>query len=380
MAKINLITQEITSSVFPTMEVLRSQQHEVVLWTASNDKVEIPTHLSSVFFPFKTWSLAEVILFCSQHLLSPGEVFHLIAGKEWGPKQTFLFLALQSIPQHSVLVTMTDDFLLSESSSVFFLLKNSKTLVFENYSSKLKAHQLCHRKKMQKWLVQAPLFQHTIHQTKKSSESENLYLTNENHPESLFDKIFEPENEVSVTPVIFTPLSKNSQRLIQLPQNFKTVFLLSENESLPDFDWKVLNFEILSTSAMPYFFQSCNEWEFSIINWIKNHPDQRVKAFIFLAGQELTTQQTTFWMQKALQYQIPVILDYEQAMTYSKLWQPGKNCLLFSKVQLDLDWACTMDKIKECDFSLFAHHFESPSLDPYFNEVSRLYQGLFPNP
>ncbi len=371
MAKINLITQEITTSILTTAQILKSQQHDVFLWTDQKNKTVSPSNLTNIFFPFEKWSLGESLAFLSRYALSSSEVFHFFAGQKWHWRQTSLYLGISSLPQHRTLLTITDEFLQEDSASLDFILQTSPTVIFESYLSKQKAHQKSPRKRNQKWMIQSPLFQ------LQTSQVHILGPANsEDSPTESFDFFFQSTG-LSSQLCLISPLKFQSQNLLKLSQSFSMFFLYSDTQEISDFDWKRWHHQIQEMKGLPFTCAPEKKGCASLFRWINSSTQKaKTRVAIFICGETLTTQELTFWMSLSLQYRIPIILDDEQSMTYSTLWKPGQNCLLLPRNDLQKNWTFCLHKIKNMSWdSSQAQELDPATLDNLFNQVSRLYQS-----
>jgi hypothetical protein len=330
MAKIHFITQEITPSLFSTEKALRSLQHEVTVWTQSSPLTETTNYPFPLFTPFTTWTLVEMFTFTTKWVTAESCIFHLIASKSWGPKQMVMWSLLESLPQHRVYMTATDEALNERSASLEILLRTCPKMFFESLSSKQRAHEIFPKQKWQDWQVVPPLM---------DLYSKDLRKTDFVYSESISDR----DVSESIQPSVSYPhrnaetAGPTEQRTLLLPcegdvpfifsnrkyfdflRQFRTLFNLSSTKEISDFEdfsWRtylkqneLVNYEI------------CRDLDLNF------QPNQHTEGLIlYLAATPLSSQAMTRWIEWAVIQQIPVVMTYEQGTLFSALWKKGSNC------------------------------------------------------
>lgn len=378
MAKIHFITQEITPSLFSTEKALRSLQHDVTIWTQASPVTENTNFPFPVFTPFSTWTLVEMFTFATKWVATESCVFHFIASKSWGPKQMVMWSLLESLPQHRVYMTVTDEALNERSASLGILLRTCPRIFFESLPSKQKAHEIFPKQKWQDWQVVPPLMDLYGKDPRKTDFVYSESMGDQEGSESTEPSTSLPyQNAAGASPTEprtlllpcegDVPFIFSNRKYFDFLKQFRILFNLSSTKEISDFEdfsWRtylkqneLINYEI------------CRDLD---LNLQRNQHTEGL--ILYLAATPLSSQSMTRWMEWAVMQRIPVVMTYEQGTLFSALWKKGSNSFFVDETMIYNRPRWTKEQIQSLPQQA---PFSRDSVDVVLNQIANAMNRIY---
>lgn len=361
MAKIALITKNLTSTSWQLALALKAQQHEVLILTSRGE--EVPPGDLQVWSYFKSWSALEAFRLLPRLFMQQIQIMHLVLHEDrLNAGQAVLSAFARSHPQ----CILTTSLLhikrgLKRSNPVRYLIEESDIVTCPTTESMGHLRGLNVRSTRQGRGILPPIL--NLH--------ESLNVTANSTETSLdLPKDLKIENAV-VFPLRETYFDKSNKHLNHLKElHQKHPVLLWGSFQ----DWTLRDRK---------GFEAWMKQSGSILPWaVTGQLDlsqlqalfKNVKA-LFLAGLDLTPHELTDYYLKAIHNHLALVIDDRQARLHADLWKNGVNCWILRLDSFAQDLHQWLNKTEiHLPESLSENLMRNRHLmDSSLNELNRLY-------
>lgn len=363
MAKIILVSKNITATSWQLAQALRSQQHDVVILTSQGE--EPLDDLKNIEFMayFKKWSFLEGIKIIPGLFGLQPQILHVILDEDrMNPAQIVLSTFAKSHPSCVLTTSLLNiRFGLRRNNPVRYLVEESDIITFPTVETLGQLRGLNVRANQQGRGILAPAldFRHTKID-KIYADGSEARLIHDLSDEKYFVVPFHEAR--------FKPDSDNFVRIRTLAQKHK-VALWGSYSHWPLRDRK----QFASWMAK---FGCENRWV--VTGSMPSHYSklllERASAFV-LAGQRFTPVEMTEYYMRAIQSQAVLILDSKQTSIHSDLWKNAVNCWVLNheNVQRDLVKLLSRPHLRLPEMLSEQSAQNSHLIDSSLNELNRLY-------
>ena len=363
MAKIILVSKNVSPTCWHLAQALKSHQHEVTLLTSYGEAPPDGTNGIEFLGYFRRWNLLEGLKILPTLIAQHPQIIHVLLEEDKANTAQMLLSAFAKSHPTCILTTTLLNIRrgLRRRNPVRYLIEESDIITCPTVEALGHIRGLNIRSHSQGRGILPPVLSLQVAQNGETSlsEEETLLLENLSQKPFIAMPFFEPK---------FDPQSPTFELMRTIAQKYKLVLWGSYSH------WPLRERKKFGSWLSKY--DTSAEW--MVTGSLSSAMSQMLlqkAAALFLAGRDFSPVEMTDYYIRAIKTDVPLILDSHQTNIHSDLWRSSVNCWVLNDQQLHSDLIKLLNRTNlKLPESLTKKLAEDRHLiDSSLNELNRLY-------
>lgn len=369
MAKIILVSKQVTETSWQLAQALKSQQHEVVLLTSYGESPRDDSPGIDLMAYFRRWNVAEGLKIIPGLFGLHPQILHILLDED---KLNSAQLVLATFAKSHPSCVLTTSLLnirrgLHRRNLVRYLIEESDIITCPTVETLGQLRGLNIKSKRQGRGILPPVLnlKNVPNKEHDFDQEQSQQLEMLTRGEFIVIPFREPQ---------FQPKDKAFERICQIAQKYKVVLLGSYSQ------WSVRDRKRFAAWMEHHHCQ--NNWV--ITGDISPETVQilfQKSTAVFLAGQDFSPIEMTEYYNRAIQSHAGLILDSQQSSLHADLWKNTENCWILNgnSLENDLEKLLAKSSLKLPESLSERLAQDRHLIDSSLNELNRLYnRALLP--